>query len=312
MTQSTAEQQPALNAADPTAHDPCHVFVLGTGRCGTQTLARMLSKVDGCRIIHEHVPPLLTEVTDFFNGSMTSDEMINLLRLTRAPSLLGGHRVSGESNQRLSFILPQLVEAFPKLKIVWLIRNGLANVASTYHRHWYDPKESRRREQRHHLSFENRITAPMVGEMSDNQWDQLDAFGRCCWYWRYTNQTIGTESARLGVACLFLKVETLADQMGQLMDFLGLDRQEAPQPRTWNAAAHGSPLKFEHWPTHWREMFTDLCGDLMDEHYPAWREDLPATGGGSLTSAVARTRYQAARWWTSTRIRLARKIEPKS
>lgn len=294
---------------DPNPTQAVHLFVLGTGRCGTETASAVLSALPGCRIIHEHAPPLLSEVSDFFRGRMTPSELARILRTTRSPEALGGERLAGESNQRLSFILPQLAPLFPRARYLWMIRDGRSNVASVYHRRWYDPREIRVREPQHAPSALSRITADMVGEMTQSEWQSLDGFARCCWYWSFTNREIQRRTAELRLNTLKIRLEDLGDRTAELLDFLGLSGEPTPPVKRANAAVHGRPLPPEYWPDAWRASFERLCGGVMDDHYPGWR----GSGWGRKSGGrfLVHSQYLFGRGWTALRVRAAKSLMPR-
>lgn len=285
-----------------TPTSPVHLFVLGTGRCGTQTLARMLSRIEGCVVEHERNPPLLSEVTDRIRGAMTEDQMIALLRDTRSVERLGGTRVSGESNQRLSFIIPDLIRAFPDARMLWMIRDGRANVASVHHRRWYDPREATVREAHHAPSAANRISGVDVRDIAPDEWARMDAFERCCWYWSYTNREIERRLAEAGAPFVRISLEHLGERVDELLAFLGLPADTSTELRAWNAARHGPPLSPLDWSAAQREVFERRCGALMDRFYPGWRDDgwNDAPRPGAFTR---RARYAVRSLFTEWRIR---------
>lgn len=282
---------------------PTHVFVLGTGRCGTKTLARMLTQIEGCRVDHERPPPLLSEVTDFVRERTTENQLIEVLHGTRSTDAIGGARVSGESNQRLSFILPTLHKAFPNARYLWMVRDGRDNVASIHHRRWYDPNEARVREPYHRPSAENRIAGPDMHDMTPDEWARLDAFGRCCWYWAYTNREIARQTASLALPVLRVRLEDLGDRVEDLLTFLALPADTPTDLRTWNAARHGSPLPPPAWSPAERRSFETICGATMDEIYPAWR-DRDWEPAPRLSRWRTRAVYAARRKHTEIRIRM--------
>ena len=249
-----------------------HAFVLGTGRCGTQTLARILDALPGCSVVHEATPPLLDEVTASLRGELSHADLVELLAATRDPAALGGDRLSAESNQRLSFILPALNEAFPRARYLWLIRDGREVVASMLHRHWYHAHEARLREPHHEISVRNRTRGDLVGEMSTQEWSRLGQFERICWYWSFTNRTIEKMSGQLGLQVLKLRLEDLSTELEAVMKFFDLDDMEAPTPYRANRARRGAPLPWTEWSRSQRRAFERLCGPTMNEQYPTWRE----------------------------------------
>jgi hypothetical protein len=264
------------------------VFVVGTGRSGTATLAAMLSTPPGCRVAHEHEPRLLAEVSDFLAGRLSHAQMVELLRRTRGPAAIGGTRLSGEANQRLSFILPALAEAFPAARLLWVLRDGRATVASMHHRKWYHPREASERPPAVAGFATHRVQGDEVGDVSPAAWRRLDAFGRCCWYWAYTNRLIEREAARLGLPLLRLRLEDIDDHLDELAAFLDLGGALPRQAPRSNEATGGRPLSWRAWSPRQRATFAILAGAEMDRHYPGWRTDMRWTIGQEVRGLLTR------------------------
>ena len=267
------------------------VFVIGTGRSGTTTLARWLSTPAGCHVGHEQEPLLLAEVTDYLSGRLSHADLVALLRATRSTAALGGECLSGEANQRLSFVLPALAEAFPAARLVWIVRDGRTAIASMWHRRWYQPREAEERPAAVQPWIQHRLRADQVGEMSTAEWEALDGFARCCWYWAYTNRHIERDLARLQLPALCVRIEDLDLRREELVAFLGsaafLPRQ---LPRA-NEATGGTPLPWRAWSPSERATFRRLCGPVMDRHYPDWEASFTWTASEEIGAALARSWY---------------------
>ena len=250
------------------------VFVVGTGRSGTATIAALLGGVPGCRVVHELTPPLLAEVTAFHRGVLHHRELVDLLRRTRQPGAIGGTTLSGEANQRLSFVLPALAEAFPHARIVWLLRDGRDAIASMHHRLWYHPRESSLRPPAVRPWALNRIQADQVHDLPRETWARFDRFARCCWYWSYTNRLIEQDGARIDLPVLALRLERLGESLPALWSFLGLDGPLPARLPHRNPASAGRPLGWRLWSPRQRETFRRLCGPTMDRFYPGWEAEM--------------------------------------
>ena len=277
---------------------PTRLFVLGTGRSGTTTCAELLSGLPGCRVIHQMQPVLLEEITRYLKGDISHAQMVNLLTTTRAVHLPGGERLSGEVNQRLSFVLPALAEAFPDAKYLWVIRDGRDAVASMHSRQWYHPREAQIRHPDLKQWATNRITADCVGEMTSAGWDGLDSFARCCWYWAYTNRTIEQQARALDLDLRLIRLEQLSEAMPDILAFLGLADLKAPDIPHANRSTASPYARWWRGPTHWsrwttrqRNTFAEHAGALMDRHYPEWAGQWHSLRSGT----VQRLLYHAAK-----------------
>jgi hypothetical protein len=265
------------------------VFVVGTGRSGTATLSALLSVAPGCRVVHEQEPALLPEVRDHLTGQRSSTEIADLLRRTRSVQAIGGERLSGEANQRLSFVLPALAEAFPKARLVWVIRDGRTAVASMHHRKWYHPREAAERPSAVRAWATDRLAGDAVGYLPATAWARLDPFGRCCWYWAYTNRLIERETTRTDLPVLALRLEELEARLPALAVFLGLTGGLPVRAPHTNRATGGRPLSWRAWSPQQRETFQSLCDDVMDRHYPGWRADMQWTAREEMRGLLVRS-----------------------
>jgi hypothetical protein len=268
-----------------------NLFVLGTGRCGTNMFAHLMDGVSDCHIAHEANPLLLKEITDYRNGVMSRADMVDLLRRTRGEEALGGSRLSGESNQRLSLIMPELHEAFPNAKFIWLIRDGRDFGISALERLWYSPREAEVPLPHMAEWSEHRVRADQVGEMSAAQWNRLEPLGRNFWYWSYINRLIEKESKRLNLPMFLLRLEDAKTRVNEMMQFLELEapkKMEVPVTNQSRKKIRKSAT-WQQWSPRHRAMFTELCGSEMDKHYPGWRESMKFSVGQEMTAMLARS-----------------------
>lgn len=107
-------------------------FVVSTGRCGSKSIANLLSQSSECLCLHEAKPRLIAEATQYLYGELTHEEAVTLLQGTRGAVKEG--KVYGESSHKLSLLIPAIRHAFPEAKGVPLIPDGRAPVASMYAR----------------------------------------------------------------------------------------------------------------------------------------------------------------------------------
>ena len=168
--------------------------------------------------VHEPEPALVKEARAYVRGQLPREDLVLLLRKTRQsadPSLR-----YGESNARLSFMIDALMEAFPDASFVWLIRNGMATVASFLARPFYRddiPQSAPRRTDR----GEYRLRADEVGDMSAEQWRKLSPFAKTCWAWNWQNRKIQRDLERLHPKWMFVRLEDLSSRLGEIASFLG-------------------------------------------------------------------------------------------
>ena len=248
---------------------PQLLFILSTGRSGTTSIASLLSTVPGAVIEHERRPKLLEEAIDFRRGRMTKIAMVDLLRATRDPSTFRATSLAGESNQRLSFVLPALAEAFPTAKYVLLHRDGREVIDSLHHRWWYHPREAALRHPTLRTWASTRFEGPDFG-MPLAEWSRMSPFARCAWYWALVPALVRREAAQLGLPLLEIRLEDLSGSPETLEAFLMLPKKTLTAPPRANAT-HGSRASWRSWSPKMRRDFERYSGAEMDHCYPGWR-----------------------------------------
>ena len=245
------------------------VFILSTGRSGTTSLADLLSMVPGAVIVHEARPKLLAEAQRFRKGEISKEVLVCLLRSSRNADLFGATSIWGESNQRLSFVLPALAEAFPNARYILLHRDGREVVDSLHHRLWYQPGEEYLR----HPDLVDWVATRFVGAdfgMPKDRWDSMTPFAKCSWYWALVPKLVRADAKALGINLLELRLEDLDQSRSELEKFLDLPLGSLP------VAPKSNPTKsrrrsWRAWSPRMRHDFENYSGAEMDIVYPEWR-----------------------------------------
>ena len=265
-------------------------FVVSTGRSGSMTIVRVLGQVERVHAVHEPDPALIAESCGLRSGSLTADEVKAVLRRTRRPEIDG--KLYVESNQTLALLIPELAELFPDSRFIWLIRNGMDVVASTYQKQWYTghSENSERYEDSNAIEkawIDGRVRGDRVGEMSEAEWEALDRFERCCWYWGYVNRVIDEDLERHASGRFYtLRLEDLERELAKLMEWMGLAASDLPGITRDNIAKR-VPFHWTRWSAEQREAFVRQCGADMDRFYPVWRTITARDGRLLVAPAIA-------------------------
>ena len=224
--------------------------------------------------MHEPAPDLILESSGYRYGTIDQSDLAKILRDTRSPTIDGSGYC--EANQTLSLIIPVLADAFPEARYIWLIRNGLDVVASAYQKQWYSGhSENHDRYEDcpplEKMWIDGRIQGARCGDMSTDEWQKLDRFGRCCWYWNYVNRTVEQNLKR---HCLdrfiLIRLEEIDKDFSNLVEWMGFGQHMLPSINQSNIAKR-IPYHWTDWSDEHRKIFELWCGDLMDRIYPDWR-----------------------------------------
>ncbi|HYC67397.1 sulfotransferase [Brevundimonas sp.] len=157
------------------------VFVLSTGRCGTELLTHLFELVPGTLPVHRPEPELAyaSKVAYGLARQGDADDVIQKMILAgRFEILLESHirrRRYIETNNRITFFAPAIAALMPNARFIHLVRDAEAFVRSGVRREYYSgvPTDLGR-------------IVPTAGRDAAD-WPTLSAIGRCAWLWSETN-----------------------------------------------------------------------------------------------------------------------------
>ncbi len=167
---------------------PC-VFVLSTGRVGSETMAHILKKSGNALVYHEPLPELFglsKKAYELFPGYLGDEKMKSLLMegfLTARRALfdhaLYCDRGYIEAGPPATFLAPVIHETIPQVKFIHLIREPMSVVRSALRRKWYSG----------HPYDPTRII-PLADSQFRESWDDFSPVEKNCWLWAETNRWI--------------------------------------------------------------------------------------------------------------------------
>lgn len=273
-------------------------FVVSTGRSGSQTIARVLSQSPDCICLHEPEPSLVKEATLYQYG-LIADEVIRSIFVETRPPIMDG-KIYGESNLKLSSLIPLLAQTFPQAQFIWLVRDGRDVVASTYYaRGWYrpmaelqaeNPKPKTNPMQNWHRF---RLRGDLVGAMTPDEWEALSRFEKNCWLWTWTNTNIQSHLSLLPPErWRMARLETLFDDLPAICSLIGI-KPPVGLHSEYHNVSNVAPTVWEDWPADQRAAFQQQCGALMDLLYPHWQEP----GQHARRTAPPVTAPKPLPWW---------------
>ncbi len=227
-------------------------LITGSGRCGTQSVAHWL---DGRTDLDGVVLRARHETLWPYLLPMIADGRVEEVR-----AFVDGFNHEIECAPHFS-LMPGAIGADA---VVRLIRDGRRVVQSGLNRGWY---------------------------VKDSPWNRVkpvfpgDVFAQACRFWVHTNRNldrIATHTFRLE------DLTTSAATRDELLAALGVP-PGGPLLPTSNAGRVSSQPG--GWSPQEREKFEEICGGLMDEHYPGWRDSVTAK---SARSYPVRTELEPA------------------
>lgn len=178
---------------------PC-VFVLSTGRGGTETLTALAALSPTIEATHEPAPRLIKASFDAYmsGGNIAGQsrwrELVLAARDDFVRAAVRQGKVYLETSNRLTYLAPALAEAFPASRFLHLYRDPFAFVRSAMRRRYYDG---------HNWDFAR--VRPRPDDPLADRWSTLPKVECCAWLWHRTNADIRQwlqtlpESRRLSV-----------------------------------------------------------------------------------------------------------------
>jgi hypothetical protein len=157
------------------------VFVLSTGRVGTQTLTGLLALSPRVVSVHEPEPRLVRASFDAYMEGTRADAAAwgRIVLAARDDLVCDANRkgrVYVETNNRLTYLAPAVAAAFPDSRFIHLHRHPYEVIRSAMRRGYY----------RHHNWDFARIR-PRPGEPLAAEWEGLPPLEKCAWYWARSN-----------------------------------------------------------------------------------------------------------------------------
>jgi len=160
---------------------PC-VYVLSTGRVGTQTLSALFNLSKNVNAFHEPTPTLyqLSKLAYKFQNIKSAKDVINqAFIIARGESMKFSLRCGRgyiETSPQNTFLAPNIFELVPGVKFIHLIRDPKDVVRSGMRRNWYNGS----------LLDKNRIV-PIEGTKINTVWKDWNPFKKNTWLWAETN-----------------------------------------------------------------------------------------------------------------------------
>ena len=206
-------------------------FILSTGRCGTQWLAKNLHEAYGNRLAVAHEPLFIhyspRQLLGVKDPALCEDAPLIFKHFNRIEDVLNTvpYIECGWENYGA---LRYLVERFRgHIRIVHLTRHPMQSASSMVTHHYYTAQ----RQLMDELN-EKALLTPFDDGMSfpeyRNQWETMSPLGKCLYFWLEVHSLGLRLQDELGVPWLRLQSEKLldGDALPQLLEFLELPHSE--------------------------------------------------------------------------------------
>lgn len=215
-------------------------FIVSSGRSGTAMLTKALSQSPEVTIEHEYMVNIVQPLAvRRYHGLASPQEAETALKATYGAAI---HYCQtplwGDSSNKLSWLIPDLIKAFPQARFIHLVRDGRKVAGSYFHKlgaENYDDRSS--------SIFADYLRAPhamqmpppekkywwphpLPGSLWADTFAGFDQFERIAWHWAEINAVILREMEKVPLAQrFFVRLEDLRASpatVKALYAFLGL------------------------------------------------------------------------------------------
>ncbi len=241
------------------------VFVLSTGRCGTNWLADVLSLSKNLMVYHEVFPILVRQSQRSYQSHQDSiiqfSEIIRAARDDFLKNALLANRIYVETNNRLTFLASAINHSYPKSKFILL------------HRH---PKDVCRSLLRRKAYGGSKFDEFRIKMQNDNEWEKLNQIQKIGWFW---NETYRVSENFLETINQNRWIRVKSEEMWQdhrivsdIFQFIGVDpiskgRYQKIKNKKVNKEVRGITPHYGSWSLDHRNSLKEMCSLAATYHY---------------------------------------------
>lgn len=214
------------------------VFVIGTGRCGTRCIYKMLKNIDQIDIFHEYAAIPMSKIAVLYHmEKISTEEAISRLHLLLEPAIYYSNKSQWITcDNRISWLIKPLIQMFPNASFIHIIRNGLKTTSSFYNKLTNDVYDDESVRIMYNYLYNNQLIPPHEKKywwtLPNKQTEayrfvyKWNRYQRICWHWQHCNNTIKKDLAYIHPSQkLMLKLENLTNQnntkgLEQLLEFV--------------------------------------------------------------------------------------------
>jgi hypothetical protein len=243
------------------------IFVLSTGRVGTETLDALVQPLENIFSYHEPKPTLyrLSKTAYDHGEESLAAQILQEAFLTARTDLLqyslDCHKGYVETSPQVTFLAPIILKLIPKVQFIHLVRDPRDVIRSGMRRKWFDG----------HPNDATRIT-PRPDSPHFANWNQYSPFQKNVWLWTETNRWILEFAAQLPSPKILtihsedvfsMKEETIKS----LYEFVGTETPSLSKitrllKRKLNAQKTGSFPTSASWSIEQKAILSDMSSEI--------------------------------------------------
>ncbi len=196
------------------------IFVLSTGRCGTNWLTELLKKSRLIKVEHDPLPKIYFQSQFIYKNNFDKNVIFSSFIHARYQYLFDDFCLKKkyvETNNRISFYAQAIAEEMPNARFVHIVRHPYEVIRSGMRRGWYGELNS---------EFSGHIV-PREDDLNFKEWNDYSQEQKIAWLWKRTNEII--EDIKFKIDSERIITITSSDMFNneaslkQLLQFIGAD-----------------------------------------------------------------------------------------
>ncbi len=254
------------------------IFIVGSGRCGTRALYKILNKEDNITAHHEYLCELVQkEACKKMMGLKSKQDTLNFLKEYYYPAIIHEKRPYWiDCSNKLSWFINDLKEIFPDCKFILLLRDGRKVSSSFYNK--LNPEiyhDSAVNSLEKWMNDKKNVEPPtekpfwwILPEYYSNDKDAnvYNQFQKICWHWKTVNNFVLESFKKINKNDFHIvKLEELISKRHkqiELFDFMGIEFKNVYSKALARPENVFVPYDFKL-NEEQKKQFADICMPLM-------------------------------------------------
>ncbi|HYA12848.1 MAG TPA: tetratricopeptide repeat protein, partial [Syntrophales bacterium] len=277
-------------------------FVLSTGRCGTHTLAKILSLSKKVKMHHHPNPVMGNESTFLWKGDVNKSDVSRQILSPLISEASKDGLVHGSITPELTLFTDVIAQKLPNSKFLILVRHPYQFVRSALKQNYYQG----------HSDDSLRLQPSKSSEFY-SKWKGLSQIEKICWLWVETYKWILEVISKLNkqryLIIHFEDIQSGSSKIQEIFEFLNIDgycEKDVKQilEMSLNSQSYGRFPTPDVWSSKIKDIVNDQCGSLAKQfgyilettpvavpytiNHPCWRHvpkvsiGLPIYSGGTM------------------------------
>ncbi|HVO65655.1 MAG TPA: tetratricopeptide repeat protein [Syntrophales bacterium] len=237
-------------------------FVLSAGRCGTHTLAKILSLSEKVRLHHYPNPVMGNESIVARRGDVNKSDVLKIL-FPLISEALKDDLAHGDTTPALTSFADVIAQELPDSKFLVLVRHPYQFVRSALKQNYYQghPDDSLRLQ-------------PSKNSEFYLSWKRLSQIEKICWLWVETYKWILEVISKLNkqryLIIHFEEIQSGPSKIQEIFEFLNIDgycEEDVKQilEMSLNSQSYGRFPTPDEWSSEIKNIVNDRCGSLAEQ-----------------------------------------------